>query len=125
MQDLNPGSRDHDLNRRQTLNWLSHPGCPSFLPPGRQTQMAGISAAIMDREVTSGMAGTAETVAWKGRRLASERLPHPSYVREEKVGPVSHHYCGFSLYEAEAKNNPAQVHPSEIWLRRVSGWASC
>ena len=28
VQDLIPGPRDHDLNRKQTLNLLSHPGAP-------------------------------------------------------------------------------------------------
>jgi len=26
-----PGLRDHDLSRRQTSNWLSHPGAPNSL----------------------------------------------------------------------------------------------
>ena len=29
MWDLNPGLWDYDLNQRQVLNWLSHPGIPT------------------------------------------------------------------------------------------------
>ena len=99
MQGWIPGSWDHDLSRRQMLNWLSHPGTPIILFVGDLycNEKNCLKITLVQTRLSGGQASWEKRVSFT---FSHQKVLHISSVSTElltliPVGTLIS--CGFKV----------------------------